>query len=72
MSLYAWITTAPDGETSMVGVLSEFGHIPLVTVRETVATGVMRELALGHGSATKQPVWLVRYRHDGVLEEHLP
>ena len=66
--LFAWVTTSPDGETSMIGAITEFGHTPLVTVRESLAVGPMRRLAVQHQEATGQPVWLVRYGAEGVLE----
>jgi hypothetical protein len=68
-TLWAWVTTSADGKPSMIGTLIEFTHTPLVTVREDLARGPMRELALRHHKASGQPVWLVRYQHDAVLEE---
>jgi hypothetical protein len=58
--LWAWITDTPEGP-SIIGVLSELGHTPLVFARKRVALHA-EYLARGHGVAMHQPVRLVHFR----------
>lgn len=58
--LWAWVTDAPDGP-SVVGVLTDYGHTPLVFTRKAVALRV-EYLARGHGRSLNQPVRLVHFR----------
>jgi hypothetical protein len=71
-TLWAWITETPDGEASMIGMLTEFGHTPMITVRESLARGLLRGLAIEHHETSGQPVWLVQYRAEAVLEQFPP
>jgi len=70
MTIYVWMTEAPDGP-SIVGMIIDGMHTPLVSVRERFARGSLREVAESHRTATGQRTWLRRYEGH-VDEEPLP
>lgn len=60
--LWAWITTTSEGR-SIVGVLTEFGHTPLVFMRKATALK-FEDVARNHGRSLGQPVRLVHFRAE--------
>jgi hypothetical protein len=59
--LWAWVTETHDGRVVLVGVgLSLAEQLPLIShSRESILR--LQPLALAHGKALNQPVWLRRY-----------
>lgn len=71
-TLYAWVTDTPDGEVNIVGAfLPTLGHVPLCFASERIARSV-GEIAQRHAQTHQQPVRLVRFKSDGVLERFEP
>jgi hypothetical protein len=66
-TLWAWVTQTPDGAISLIGVaMPGLGHTPLIG-RDRSTVQQMGRLAVAHGAALKQKVWLRRY----VLQEEI-
>lgn len=70
-TMYAWITDVPDGTTTVVGAMFMHGgqlmHMPLVGMKRSLIED-LRAIAESHRITTGQPVRLVRFGLQEVLE----
>ena len=68
--LWAWMTEEPDGQLSLIGMMVDNVHAPMIGRDEKIIRG-LEPIARKHGNKTGQAVWLrcwISYRDEEDLD----
>jgi len=69
--LHAWATRMPDGRLSLIGILTEHGHLPMVAF-DAQRLIELESVAREHGRLLGQTVYFLRFSHSSVLAQFEP